>query len=71
MSDLIVVAAEHGSSLPFPAEVFGLIAAAIFALLLFVTMSFSSAAQRREVKTSHGHQATETDQAADTAGSGH
>ena len=71
MSDLIVLAAEGASSLPIPAEAYGVIAAALFGLLLIIVMSFSGAAQRREPKTTHGHQSAEANQAHETAGSEH
>lgn len=70
MSDLIVLAAETESTLPIPAEVYGLLAGVIFVVLLLIVMSFSNAAQRRELKHSHG-QATEADQATEAAGSEH
>jgi hypothetical protein len=46
-SILAAAEAESTTALPFPAEVFGLAAIAVFALLLVATLAFRNAGNRR------------------------
>ncbi|MGB3414013.1 MAG: hypothetical protein WBA28_04795 [Microbacteriaceae bacterium] len=69
MTNLIVAATELGHGLPMPAEAYGFIAAAIFGLLLVLTMSFSGVSHRHN--NSGAHNADHADSHGGSTGSGH
>lgn len=48
----LIAGVEHTSSLPVPAIVYGLVSAAVFALMGFVIWSFRDVANRHSHKTS-------------------